>query len=136
MYNGGKILTGLLIFLILLAFPFWYNSVISGKANIKPETKIVTVEKECVAPKTTMRDAHMSLLNEWRKDVVRNGQRLYIAADGRHHDKSLTGTCLKCHSNKAEFCDGCHTFMAVSPYCFDCHVEPKTESDLMQKGMQ
>jgi hypothetical protein len=38
---------------------------------------------------------------------------------------SLTRTCLDCHSNKAEFCDRCHTYMAVDPYCWDCHVEPK-----------
>lgn len=125
MYNGGKILAGLLIFLLLLSFPFWYNVAISGKAEVKPETKIVTAEKECVAPRAFMRDAHMSLLNGWRDDVVRGERRLYVAENGRQHDKSLSGTCLNCHSNKTEFCDGCHAFMAVSPYCFDCHTEPK-----------
>jgi hypothetical protein len=124
-YNGSKIIAGLLIFLVLLSFPFWYNNGISGKANPKPETKIVTAEKECVAPKAFMRDAHMTFLSGWRDDVVRREQRLFVSANGQTHDKSLTGTCLNCHPNKSEFCDCCHTFMAVSPYCFDCHVEPK-----------
>ena len=34
-------------------------------------------------------------------------------------------TCLECHSNKAEFCDACHNYLAVSPFCWDCHVESK-----------
>jgi hypothetical protein len=39
---------------------------------------------------------------------------------------SLTGTCLTgCHTNKAEFCDRCHNYAAVSVYCWDCHVDPK-----------
>ena len=28
---------------------------------------------------------------------------------------SLTGTCLRCHANKAEFCDRCHAYAGVSP---------------------
>lgn len=127
MYNAGKISTGLLIFLVILSFPFWYNAAVGGKAIVKPDTKIVTAEKECVAPTEYMRYAHMSLLNSWRDDVVRRENRDYISDNGVHHRKSLTGTCLDCHSNKAEFCDTCHSFMSVSPYCFDCHVEPQMQ---------
>jgi hypothetical protein len=38
---------------------------------------------------------------------------------------SLTGTCLDCHSDKEKFCDACHTYSAVDPYCWDCHVIPE-----------
>jgi hypothetical protein len=38
---------------------------------------------------------------------------------------SLQNTCMQCHPNKAEFCDRCHNYASVKPYCWDCHVEPK-----------
>jgi hypothetical protein len=44
---------------------------------------------------------------------------------------SLTNTCLDCHPNKDTFCDRCHNYMAVSPYCWDCHIVP--EQDLEGK---
>jgi len=34
---------------------------------------------------------------------------------------------MKCHSNKKEFCDKCHNYMAVVPYCWSCHIAPKEE---------
>ena len=33
--------------------------------------------------------------------------------------------CMKCHTNKEKFCDECHTYAAVKPYCWDCHIQPK-----------
>ena len=27
--------------------------------------------------------------------------------------------------DKADFCDKCHTYASVKPYCWDCHTEPK-----------
>ena len=39
--------------------------------------------------------------------------------------KSLTNTCIRCHSNKDKFCDECHHFAGVQPYCWACHVMPK-----------
>ena len=33
-----------------------------------------------------------------------------------------------CHANKAEFCDRCHNYAAVKPYCWDCHIDTKGES--------
>jgi hypothetical protein len=39
---------------------------------------------------------------------------------------SLTNTCItQCHSNKAKFCDRCHDYMNVQPWCWDCHNFPK-----------
>jgi hypothetical protein len=41
---------------------------------------------------------------------------------------SLSNTCLDCHSNKAEFCDRCHNYASVSPYCWDCHIDNPKEN--------
>ena len=132
MYNGGKIIAGLAVFLAFFLFPFYYNL---GKANARPELKTDTPairewvqkygKKECVESKDFMRAEHMQLLNDWRDSVVRDGNRIYTNKEGRHHLMSLQNTCLNCHSNKKEFCDKCHNYMAVKPYCFNCHVEPK-----------
>ena len=36
--------------------------------------------------------------------------------------------CLDCHSNTAEFCDRCHDYASVRPYCWHCHNDnPKGE---------
>ena len=72
-----------------------------------------------------MRTSHMKLLDEWRHEVVRDGDRFYKAANGETYYKSLQVTCMECHSNKSKFCDQCHDYMAVSPYCWDCHIAPK-----------
>ncbi len=128
MYDGGKILFGILIFLAFVTFPF-YNDI--GKANVKPEPKIDTPEiqklpqKKCVEPKAFMKAEHMKLLNEWRDSAVRDGNRVYVASDGKRYIISLQNTCMRCHSNKKEFCDKCHNYAEVNPYCWDCHIAPK-----------
>lgn len=128
MYDGGKIITGLAIFVVLVTFPYLINI---GKAYPKPEPKIDTpaiqqmAEKKCVEPKQTMKTLHMQMLNDWRDSVVRDGNRIYTAADGKQYAMSLQNTCMKCHSNKKQFCDQCHNYLAVTPYCWDCHIQPK-----------
>jgi hypothetical protein len=37
----------------------------------------------------------------------------------------LQNTCLNCHNNKSKFCDQCHNYAEVTPYCWECHIEPK-----------
>lgn len=132
MYNSGKIIAGLIVFVALFTFPFYYNF---GKANAKPEPKTDTPEiqewvakygkKECVESKEFMRGEHMQLLNQWRDSVVRDGNRIYVNSTGRSFTISLQNTCMHCHSNKKDFCDQCHNYMAVKPYCWSCHIQPK-----------
>ena len=124
MYNAGKIIAGIIIFLSFPSFPFWYNA-LRGKADYIPDLKIVTKEKQCVESRDYMRTNHVQLLNEWRDAVVRDGNRVYIASDGKKYEMSLSGTCLKCHLNKADFCDRCHKYLQVKPACFQCHVVPE-----------
>jgi hypothetical protein len=124
MYDGGKIVTGLIIFLCIATFPVWYQAV-SGKATYPPELKIVTKEKQCVEPTPYMRAEHMELMDFWRNAVVREGDRVYVSATGKTYTMSLQNTCMDCHWNKAEFCDRCHNYAAVKPDCWNCHIEPK-----------
>ena len=124
MNNSGKIFAGLAIFLLLITLPLWYSAAFGG-ATEKPDLKIVCDAKECVAPTAYMTAYHMDLLNEWRDEVVRDRDRLYTAENGKTFDKSLSRTCINCHYNKADFCDQCHDYAGVKPYCWDCHVEPK-----------
>jgi len=126
MRDRGIILTGLALFLGLVTFPAWYN-LARGATSRGPDIKLPATEKQCVAPTAYMRASHMDLLVDWREQVVREGNRTYRAPDGKVYTVSLTGTCmLKCHTVKEDFCDRCHNYAAVrSPYCWDCHVDPK-----------
>ena len=125
MYDGGKIIIGLIIGILLLLFPFFYNA---GKAAKAPERELTAMAKEagaCIEPRDHMATQHMKILDEWRHEVVRDAERTYTSSDGKMYDKSLQNTCMECHSNKSKFCDSCHNYVGVKPYCWDCHVEPK-----------
>lgn len=138
MYNKGKVVSFLAIFLAISTFPFWKNtgkntvfSTGSGSKenfrmpapNINPALAYALKSgvSGCVEERAFMRARHMKLLDNWRNEVVRENKKEYINVKGERFDKSLTGTCLKCHSNKEEFCDSCHDSAGVKPYCFDCH---------------
>ncbi|NOZ88280.1 MAG: hypothetical protein GXP49_18875 [Deltaproteobacteria bacterium] len=126
MYDSGKVITGLLAFAVLVTLPFWYTAA-GGKGGFRPEPKLAPglEGKKCVESKAFMRASHMDLLNLWRDEVVRQDLRVHFSPDGRAFEKSLTNTCLKCHSNTGEFCDRCHNYVGVQPYCWDCHMEKK-----------
>lgn len=128
MYNSGKIIVGLLVFVSIIAFPFVYN-IGADVANPEPKIDTPVIQqmpvKHCVESKEFMRANHMQMLNEWRDAAVRDGNRVYVSSDGQRYNISLQNTCMHCHSNKKEFCDTCHNYMAVKPYCWDCHFVPK-----------
>jgi len=124
MYDAGKVIAGIVIFLALITFPIWFNAVAGEEADA-PDLAIDPQYTQCVESTEYMKRNHMDLLNEWRDIVVREGQRTFIAPDGNEYEMSLTNTCMKCHSNRAEFCQKCHNYMAVAPYCWDCHLEPE-----------
>jgi len=128
MYDKNKIVAGLVIFVAIVTFPFWYNL---GKATSAPEPKLsekAKAAKECVVPKVDMKQEHMQILDLWRDTVVRDANRAYKTGNGKTFNMSLsTGedSCMGCHENKAEFCDKCHNYASVDPYCWDCHIAPK-----------
>ena len=126
MYDTPKVLLGLVIFFVLITFPIWYNTA-GGTADYVPVLEKAVKGTTCVADTTYMKTSHMDLLNQWRDEVVRYNQRVYVAPDGTEYNKSLTHTCLDCHADKEQFCDKCHNYLKVDPYCWDCHVVPNKE---------
>ena len=78
---------------------------------------------KCVAQTEWMRSHHMQLLNQWRFDSVRHGNRTYVTRGGQRFDKSLN-TCLGCHNSNPMFCFMCHQYANVKPTCWNCHISP------------
>lgn len=124
MYDGRKIIPGLILFLGLVTYPFWHNGV-SGKTGYVPKPKLPADKKECVEPKAYIRMNHKDLLDDWKTSVVRRGRRTYLASNKKSYTISLTRTCMNCHTDKAEFCDQCHNYAGVTNKCWDCHKFPK-----------
>ena len=127
--SKNMIMAGLVVFVLAVLSPFWFNLITSTQAAPKPELlgKAATVKK-CVLDKYEMRAEHMYLLDVWRDSVVRTGDREYTGTNGETFNMSLsTGedSCLGCHEDKAKFCDSCHDYASVSPYCWECHTNPK-----------
>ena len=128
MSDAKKVFIGILIFLVLLTFPFWYGK---GRAVPSLQLKIDTpeiarlAEKKCLEPTAYMRASHMELIDSWREAVVREGQRYYVTSSGKNVSMSLSQSCLGCHSNKEQFCDTCHNYAGVKPNCWSCHNVPK-----------
>ena len=125
MYDASKIVAGLAVFVVLATSPLWYNA-LSAASPDKPELQRPTNgSTECVEATEFMRSNHMDLLDQWRDTVVREDKRTYTSKAGKDYTMSLTDTCLECHTNKEQFCDACHNYSAVTPYCWDCHVIPE-----------
>lgn len=127
LYTAAKIVAGIVLFMIIIAISFWYGK---GKTLPQPapglDTPAIAQLKEirCVEDTKYMRANHMKLLAMWRESAVRDGNRHYTATDGRIFEAKLSGTCLKCHSNKEQFCDRCHNYLGAKPNCFSCHIIP------------
>jgi hypothetical protein len=117
MYNTGKVIPGILIFVGVVAFPFFYN-----KVNPSSEPILDKAEGKCVREKNFMKREHMKVLHEWREEVVREGKREPIIINGMRYEKSLEMSCLQCHKRES-FCDRCHSYANVKPYCWNCHIK-------------
>jgi len=122
MYDTGKIIPGLAVFVGLVTSPFWYNPVFGSGEPGPPKLEKPAVAKKCVEDTAFMRSSHMQLLLEWRETAVREGRRTVATAEGEI-DKSLTNTCLACHGKHEAFCDRCHAYVDVKPFCWDCHLD-------------
>ncbi len=131
--NDKKIIVaGLIIFILIVISPFLYNL---GNSAPAPEIELSAEAKaagQCVESKEFMKKEHMQVLDIWRNSVVREGKRIYTNSSGKEYNMSLsTGeeSCLGCHSDKTKFCDRCHDYASVSPYCWDCHIDPKEKNN-------
>ena len=124
-----NIFLGIAIFLVIVTVPFW-SAIFSPAEGAAPEVSLDTpainamADARCVEDVEWMRAHHMDLLNDWKVQVVREGNRVYVSEDGTEYLASLQNTCLECHSNYEDFCLKCHTYSNVNPTCWECHVEP------------
>jgi hypothetical protein len=78
------IVLGLVIFLGLFTFPFWYN--LGAGRPAAPEVKLTDkakAAKECVLPTEFMKTEHMQLLDLWRLRMVREGVGEFVNPDGK-----------------------------------------------------
>lgn len=104
----------------------------SGKeAAGRTPVPVVAVDRaeqgeKCVRDTEWMRRNHMTLLKHQRDDTMYKGVR---GTDG-----ALRG-CIDCHAGKKTgtvtgsadaFCQGCHTYAAVSLDCWECHTPRAT----------
>lgn len=124
--DRSRIVLGLVFFAVVMLAATLYNQAM-GKAGAAPVVDKPTVSKVCVKDTRWMRENHMTLLNEWRDEVVRNGQHGYLEVEGKRYEKSLSNGCMKCHQSKARFCDRCHqwagiTRAGVDLNCWACHI--------------
>jgi hypothetical protein len=127
-YDLKYILLGLAIFFGLVISPILPNlgkivAAPSPKLDTPAILKLAEKERQCVMPTPYMRANHMQMLVDWREAVVRNGDREFINPEGKKFTVSLSNTCMECHSNKTQFCDKCHNFVAVTPNCWGCHLD-------------
>ena len=122
MYNKGSVIIGLAIFVALVTFPLWFNGLL-GTGDV-PNPQLPTSETGCVLPAAEMRAKHMVLLNQWRDEVLRDGDRVEVTIGGKKFRKGLQLACMQCHTDKEQFCDTCHTYASVTPYCWECHLSP------------
>jgi len=142
MHDTGKIILGIIVFLGIFTFPFYYNGFYME--NYLPPEKI---EKQVNTMKnkhpqyvdsknltfSEMRATHMQFLDHWREGVVRHGDRTTV--------KGLQLTCFMCHSKNQEVkkmapsCNGCHEYIGVNLYCWQCHIDPADPDDLKKKNL-
>jgi hypothetical protein len=135
MRDRHVIVAALVVFVVLVASPVWYARAAGVRAR-GPEPKLPEHEKACVMPVEYMRASHMDLLMTWRDLAVRQNVHTWTAPDGKAHAIDLSGTCLSCHASKAEFCDQCHSYAAVSLSCWECHVDPALIPALITRSGQ
>jgi hypothetical protein len=130
MNDKGKIIAGIIIFFALVTSPFWYNMFMDKTPPPKVElTAKAKAAEKCVRDTPYMQANHMQLLDEWRDTVVRKAERIYVNPEGKEFNMSLSNTCLDCHSNYTEFCERCHQYASIEPYCWECHINNPKETN-------
>src|ERR1035441_5674480 len=82
MSERGIIAAAIALFLAGACFPFWRNAAVPPRPLVLP-LPLPAGERQCVAPVAYMRTSHGDLLLEWRDRVVRSGERVFTAPDGR-----------------------------------------------------
>ena len=95
----------------------------AGKKPTRVPTPHVVIEKgdKCVEDEDFMKRNHMKLLMHQRDETMRKGIRT---------TKYSLQNCIDCHASRKNnsvlgsnenFCQGCHSYVAVKIDCFECH---------------
>ena len=121
MYDRKFINIATVVVVVLFTSPFW----LSTCGYVRPPMELPANASYCVEPVEFMRAEHMTLLNEWRDQALRNEKRVYVASDGRRWEISLQNTCMQCHTNSQTFCEPCHKSNSVRTDCWNCHIRPE-----------
>ena len=101
-----------------------------GSRTTKPVIEIAN-PGHCVAPVEEMRRNHMEMLKHQRDRTMRAGIR---------GEPASLNACIECHAGKqsgsvlgasdsgkgSNFCESCHSYVAVKLDCFECH-QPKAK---------
>ena len=123
MYDTTKVLIGLGLFAVVFGYPFLNNL----GSDYEPPALAKAKQEPCIEDTEWMRANHMSLLDDWRHAVSRDGLRMYTSfTTGKEYVASLQRTCMECHGTYDQFCKKCHDDNSVSVYCWDCHVTPES----------
>jgi len=122
MHNKGWVIGGIIVFVAVAAFPFYWYSLGQGKPF--PQLELPAKDKKCVESVEFMRANHMRLLDAWRVAVVRDDLLIYTSTKGEKFEMNLHKTCMKCHTSRDRFCNRCHDYNDVVPPCWDCHFAP------------
>ena len=131
LYDFKYIALGLLIFFGLVLSPLLPNL---GKTVAAPDPKLDTPaiqklaekDRKCVMPTDYMRANHMQIAGRLAGIGGPNRRpagAVFVNPEGKKFLASLSNTCMECHSNKTQFCDQCHNYVAVTPNCFGCHLD-------------
>ena len=103
LYNAKAVTVGIVAFLVVCTSPFWAG--FGSSDYTSPKVSLPKDAKECIEDTAFMKAEHMQLLNEWRDQALRQGNRVYVAKNGKKWNISLKNTCLKCHNEYEQFCD-------------------------------
>ncbi len=127
MYDSGKIILGLAVFVLLITFPFWHNNLIGTVGAVPTKDPNLTPEMvqgaafpngQTHPTAQEMRATHMNVLQG-----IHTTAKSYVPGKD---EKKPTMSCLACHGgSKEQFCDSCHAYASVkTPDCWACHTKP------------
>lgn len=96
-----------------------YYVPVKEKAD-RPELTVITTARNLIGNVLV----EVPGFGEFRSSVDKPDQRFHTGG-AKQVEMSLQNTCMDCHSNKKDFCDQCHNYTNVNPFCWDCHLQPE-----------
>ncbi|WP_339136322.1 MAG: hypothetical protein WGN25_00330 [Candidatus Electrothrix sp. GW3-4] len=127
MYDKGQTITLLVIFVLLITFPIWYNNFLGDVEAMQPvsdnkldgamfQSMSFPNDAKHALSTPEMRSTHMDMLQDIHAKAMADGYA--PEKDGKKNQMQ----CLMCHGTKEAFCDSCHAHAAVeTPDCWSCH---------------